>query len=104
MNPCDTLPTVASLQTHASLQFGASIRLTLAGGSYNVGMSEARSYSVTPCTLCIRHQDGTKEVLQFTRPKDASGCWGYLKGGSFKSPGGAWTRAYEHPQEWSDDV
>ncbi len=65
-------------------------------------MTDARSYSVTPRTLCIRQEDGTRQILLFTDGKNAEGVWGYLKGGSFKSPGGEWTRSYEHPQEWDD--
>lgn len=65
-------------------------------------MTEARSYSVTPRTLCVRIEDGTKQVLLMTAPKNPEGVWGYLKGGSYKAPGGEWTRTFEHPQEWED--
>lgn len=50
-------------------------------------MTEARSYSVTPHTLCVRHEDGTKQVFLMTAPKNADGVWGYLMGGSYKAPG-----------------
>lgn len=60
-----------------------------------------RAYSVTPRTLCLRMADGTRQVLHFTSPK-VDGVWGYLRGGSYKLPGEAWVRTYEHPQEWAD--
>ncbi len=64
-------------------------------------MTDARSYSVTPRTLCIRHEDGTRQILLLTAPV-VNGVGGYLKASSFRCPGGKWTRAYEHPQEWTD--
>ena len=65
-------------------------------------MPDTRAYSVTPRTLCIRHANGTRQVLFFTRPKDENNTWGFLIASSFKCKGGKWTRAYEHPQEWED--
>ena len=61
-----------------------------------------RSYSVTPRTRCLRMADGRLEILHFTEPKNEQGIYGYLRGGSYKLPGEAWVRTYEHPQEWSD--
>ena len=67
-------------------------------------MNEARSYSVTPRTLCIRHENGTRQVLLMTAPKDASGAFGFLMCSSFRSEHNqfGWHRNWEHPQEWSD--
>lgn len=65
-------------------------------------MLDARSYSVTPRTICIRHEDGTRQVILTSTPKDADGVYGPIKGGSYKAPGGEWTRTWEHPQEWTD--
>ena len=64
-------------------------------------MTDARSYSVTPLTLCIRHADGTRQVLLLSAPI-VNGVGGFLVASSYKAPGGKWTRAYEHPQEWTD--
>ena len=64
-------------------------------------MTNARSYSVTPLTLCIRHEDGTREILLLTAPV-VNGIGGFLKASSFCPPGGKWTRVHQHPQEWTD--
>jgi hypothetical protein len=61
-----------------------------------------RSYSVTPRTRCLRMADGSLHIFHFTSGKDARGAYGFLRGGSYKLPGGKWVRTYEHPQEWSD--
>jgi hypothetical protein len=61
----------------------------------------ARTYSVTPRTLCVREEDGTKHVMLFDSPKDKDGNLGFLKGGSFVLDG-KWVRTFEHPQEWCD--
>jgi hypothetical protein len=63
-------------------------------------MAIARTYSVTPRTVCFRTEDGKRHIMLFASPKK-DGVWGYAKGGSF-SHEGKWVRTYEHPQEWSD--
>lgn len=67
-------------------------------------MTEARSYSVTPRTFCIRHLAGVRQVILCDRPKGPDGTFGYVVGGSYKLPGGEWVRTYEHPQEWEENT
>jgi hypothetical protein len=63
----------------------------------------ASNYSVTPRTVCIRSEDGTRSVMLFTEAKDATGAFhSYCMGGSYCLPGGEWVRTYEHPQEWDE--
>ena len=62
-------------------------------------MTDTRSYSVTPRTLCIRFMDGTRQVILCDRPMGPEGTFGYILGGSFCAPGGEWVRTWEHPQE-----
>lgn len=69
-------------------------------------MTEARSYSVTPRTMCIRHENGTRQVLLMTAPKNAEGIWGYLMCSSFRLEHNqfGWHRNWEHPQEWEENT
>lgn len=66
-------------------------------------MTDARSYSVTPRTICIRYEDGKRQVLLLSAPV-VNGVGGFLMCSSVRLESNrfGWHRKWEHPQEWTD--